>query len=289
MQAPDDDSNEEASEERYLLKIETNEGFVFKPLVEVFHCALLYVVFRVSAKGLQCRNDNSKSAAKNQEKTDATLLIDLDMPRKGFSKFIIPKGLEEDEEAVLYLPVEASIMRNATSGILKADNLCMYVKESDINTLTIRVFNSAKGRDGETSIKLLPLESLSDSILNPLLPVDYDLNKPVACGTASEFSKSFVGSAKSKATIVNAIAQADGIQFISSNGEFSKKFAVGTFDLKKKEIYNKNFIFNQGLNAAVKACPMSKNVRIYASGNRPLMISLDSGSNGFLNIYLVPK
>lgn len=284
------ENDDEDEDESCIIKIESEEAFVFKHLLEAFHAGLTIVVFAITNKGFFCRNDNSKSADKNAQKLDATLLINLDMPRKSFTKFKIPQALEDDDSAVLHLAVEASILRGATTCILKNDSITFSVNENTPMSLDVRVFNTAKERDIESNVKLLPVEELPACFLNPVQPIEYNLNKPNATGKASEFMKACSASAgKVKSSIINITGQTNGILLSSATSEIGKKIKFGNYVKGKPECYNKNFIFQGVLQIVVKAAPMSKSVRVYCTGVKPLLISFDVGSSGTLDIYLVPK
>jgi len=290
MQDDNTDNIEDSDDQQYIIKLESHEAYVYKHLLECFHAGLTIIVLTITNKGLYCRNDNSKTAdSTSGQKLDATLLIDMNLPRKAFTCFKIPKAIEEDDNAVLHLPLEASILRQATTCILKHDNISFIVLEDNPMKLDVRVFNIAKERDIETTVQLLDISDLAECFLKPVQPVEYNLHKPNAVGKSAEFMKACSGSGKVKSAIVNVIGQSNGIMLTVTKGEVSKKVKYGVFIVDKDEVYNRNFIFQGGLQAVVKACPMSSVVRIYCQGTKPLLVSLDIGTYGVLNIYLVPK
>jgi hypothetical protein len=289
-----DESNDEVdlaeqNNEGCIINLQLTQGFIFKHITEFFHAGLTTIIFRITNKGVYVRNDNKKG-----QMEPANLLADLTIPRKMFTNgFYIPQAIEDDDEAVLMLAVEASVLRGATGGIMKADMVSLIIKEDTPLQLDIRVVDPRKDRDIESSVKLIPTESLPDFLLNPLMPVAYDMDRPNAVGKAAEFMKACAGSGKVKATTITVVAQQNGVMLNARNGEFSKKTKYGVFDNTKNEIYHKNFAVQGGLQAVVKACPMSKVVRMYCSGNKPLLISLDVGTTvgltGVLDVYLVPQ
>jgi len=266
----------------YVIYLKAREGSVFKNFVEFCYAALDVLVFRVSSKGLTMNADNRK------EGKAETLLCSLDMPRENFEIFHIPPEIDEDSDGEIVLPVEAKNLRSLTSGVLKKDLLLISVSKDKVNMLVVEVQNLEKERRSHGSVRLIDQHTLSKEQLDPVSPCDYDRSKPTATILASEFQKACKAGTQHKAEYTRVVAQSKGISFHVDNAEVSKTFPFGSLDKDGVETYCHDFRVKDNIGAIPKCCPMTKNVRVYCSGKKPLLINFNAGMSGKFDVYFVP-
>lgn len=280
--------SEEQNVNPYIVKFVTNEARVFKELVAFFHSSLTTLLFRISATGITLRNNNSNE----------TLLAILHLNRQSFSTFIIPKDLDIEEENFKDLPelkiaTDADLLQKVTKSILLKDKIKFFVLADQPEWLQIKIKNKSKGRNMEGKIKLLDVNDLADQFINPISPCKFLSTKPIAVGSAAEFQKACKSGKETKSKTITVTAQANSIR-VSGGGEvvIAKGSIFGKW-IKRgrkgdKEIYSSHFDAKI-MEALAKACPMSKNVRFYCEDGKPMLISLDAGGMGILDVYLVSK
>ena len=153
----------------------------------------------------------------------------------------------------------------------------------------MNIINEDKGRNEEHSVSLLKFEDLTKHEKNPVLPSLYTITEPRAVGIASEFQKACKAPGQLKVDRIRAIGQKNGIKFIATNSETTKRYTYGQFSEKGEVIYDQEFEVKANVAAVAKCCTISKSVRFYFEGNKALLISLNTGESGTLDIYLVPK
>lgn len=266
-----------------IVFFKTREAHVFKLMLEFFHAALRTLVFVISKSGVRMRADNYKDDM-NRE----TLMVDLDLPRQHFSLWKIPEGLEEDPDAILNLVIDASNFRMATQSILKKDGMTMAVIEDEPKQLQINIVNEDKGRNEQHTVTLIDYDSLPDHCKAPTLPCKYTITEPRAVGSASEFQKACKAPTALKSDRIHVIGQRRGIKFEATNDEVTRRFIYGLISKDEDIIYEQSFDVKGNIAAVAKCCTMSKNVRFYFEGTKSLLISLNTGESGTLDIYLVP-
>lgn len=270
--------------EEFILYFKTREAHVFKAMNEFFHASLRVLVFAVSKTGIRLRADNYKD-----ENNKETLLVDLHLPRQHFYRYKIPEKLEEDPDAILHLVVDASSFRQTTQNILKKDCMSLYVRSDNPEMLEMVIINEDKGRHEEHSVSLLSFDDLSKNEKDPVLPCKYTITEPRAVGIASEFQKACKAPGQLKVDRIQALGQAKGIKFIATNSETTRRYTYGQFSEKGEVIYDQSFEVKGNIAAVAKCCTISKNVRFYFEGNKALLVSLNTGESGTLDIYLVPN
>lgn len=267
----------------YVIFLKAREGSVFKNLVEFCYASLDVLVFRVSSKGLTMSADNRKEDKKE------SLMCTLNMPRENFEVWEIPPEIDDDPEQEFILPVDASNLRNLTSGILKKDVLLLSIKRDDVDVLWLEVQNLEKERRSVGNVRLIAKESLSKEQLDPVLPCEYNLSRPNATVLATEFQKACKAGTQLKAESIRVSAQDKCVTFHVANAEVSRTFPFGTESGNKPNIYDQDFLVKNNIGAIPKCCPMTTNVRIYCSDKKPMLISFDASKSGKFDVYLVSK
>lgn len=266
-----------------IIFLRVQEASVFRTLLEFFHAALRNLVFVITSRGIRMRADNFKDAM-NPE----TIMVDLDLPRQHFYTWSIPESVENDPTAELRIVVDAMNFRMATQGILKKDAMTLSVTEDEPNKLKVTIINENKGRNEEHCVTLKNWDSLPEESKRATLPCAYTITEPRAVAVAAEFQKACRAATPIKADRVRVFGQKNGVKFEATNDEVTKSFAYGRFEKDGPIIYDQQFEVKGNFGAIAKCCPMSKNVRFYFEGSKAMLISLNTGECGTLDIFLVP-
>ncbi len=269
--------------EDYPVFIKVREGFIFKNFMEFCHASLEVLVFKITNTGLHMSADNR---TENQKET---LLCKLIIPRQNCEIFEIPTNIDEDDDAELIIPVDASNLRTLTSGILKKDLVLFYIRHDDIKTLQLETQNLEKERNSKGSVKLINIDDLSENSLHPVSPCEYNMKKPNANVLATEFQKACKAGTQLKAKEVRIIAQEKSCTMYVSNAEVSRNFPFGREVEGAPVTYDREFTVKDNIGALPKCCPMTTYVRIYCSEKKPMLVSFDAGKTGKFDVYLVPK
>ena len=273
----------------YIVKFATNEARVFKKLIAFFHGSLTTLVFRISAMGITLRNNNSTE----------TLLADLHLRKQEFTSFLIPEGMEQEDEHGEYpelkFAMEAELLQRITKSILMKDKMKLFVEKDKPDWIQIVIKNKARGRRLEGLVKLLQIDDLDEEFTNPMTPCKFLSTNPCAVGSAQEFQKACKSAKETKSKIILVKAQKNSVRVSGGSGAVvTKGFTFGKWLRKEKEKKGSETIYealfdSKIMEAVSKACPMSKKVRFYCEEEKPLLISLDACSLGVLDIYLVSK
>jgi hypothetical protein len=209
---------------------------------------------------------------------------------------VIPQAIEDDPEAELIMPMEASNLQKGCSGILKKDIIHLYINQDDPSKLWIGIKNLEKGRDIENYVTLLDEDNPEVAKkLNPVAPVQYISELSTATGAAAEFQKACKAGGATKSAVMTVQSQKgansqNAVRVTATNGQVSKSFNFGgiSWNAKMPISYSQKFLIKGNIGPVHKCCSMSRNVRLYCEGEKPLRISLTTGSFGQLDIYLVP-
>lgn len=268
----------------YILLFSTLEAYVFKSLTDFLHNILTCVIFKVTNTGIKCIMDNAK------DPIPESLLIDLNLKADMFYNWIIPESLEEDDDAELLIIADASNLHKACSNIYKKDSITMHITKDEPYKLVINIKNTEKGRDLTNCVTLLTKDN-KDVIpkFNHVEPCIFTLKRPTAVGVAIEFQKACKAGSQIKATTVHIEAKKTGVRVKSENGEVSKMFTFGTWNDKEDTTYDQRFQIREVVAPLAKCCSMTKQVRFYCEGEKPLRVTFDTGDFGTLDVYLVPN
>lgn len=282
----DDEGDNENNDDDYIVKFKTNRASIFKDITSFFHSCLTILVFRVTKKGIFLRNNNNKE----------TLLCDLSLRKEKFTTFIIPEALynngEQDDDPELILAVEAAVLLTITNSILKKDKIKLYVTKSNPDFLNISIYDKTKGRLVNGEVRLLEVDSLEKIYLQPKQPCEFITTDPIAIGNAGEFQKACKSGKQLKSKVIYVVAQKRGIKISGGGGTIvSKGFTFGKWFNDGKK--GSDLVFDQQFETKLfegisKCCPMSKDVRFYCEHKKALLVSLDAGDLGVLDIYVVP-
>ncbi|MFS8159311.1 MAG: hypothetical protein ACMG6E_03700 [Candidatus Roizmanbacteria bacterium] len=267
--------------ENCIIFAETTQGHVFKALAEFYHSAFANIILHVHSKGIKAKSDNS-----NDE--PATILADLNLNGTNFLHFHIPDDLRENPEATLPLCMEARMLRDAAVNIRKKDRLRLFVTKDEPEMLKIAISNSEKDRSAISSIPLLKFEDMLDKDKNPSDICTYSEASPNSTCIATELQKACKAGGQNKSARIRVLAQKSGVQFqVEGSSGVGKSFFFGRWASDTKPIYQKVFTAKGVMDTVSKCCSMTTNCKIFCEGNKPCRFSLDCGSLGTLEIYLV--
>lgn len=286
-----------------ILHIECIEASVFKSMSEFYKATVPIVILRIGKRGITCNVDNKKIQKDkdgDEHTVPETLLSVLNLPRAHFVKYSIPQTLENDEDANVPIIMEASNFASACSGILKGDKFVMSIKSDDPYKLQCDISNPDKGRRMRETISLLKEDNaLVIPRLSPASPCNYDRDFPTAVAPAREFQKVCKANSQVKAVLVNVQAQTvksmdgveprSGVKLILSKLETEKSFYFGDFREDQAITYSADFLIKGNFAPLQKCCCLSNSVKIYCGEGKVMLISLEAGRSGSIDVYYVPN
>lgn len=260
------------------------EGYIFKSVFDFCQIVFDSVIFRVTNTGFYMSADNKKNDVKE------TILCNLALPRGIFEMWRIPEGVEDDNEAEIKIPVDATNLRNLTTGILKKDVLVMWVDKNDPDTLHLEIQNSEKQRRSSGSVRLIDINTLPSHVLVPVLPYQHDITRPNSTVHSQEFQKACKAGTQIKSAEVHVDGYPKSVVFSMKNAEVSKSFPFGEKIGGQNQIFSGDFTVKGNIAAVVKCCGMTNDVRIYCTQGAPMMIGMNAGkTGGTFDIHLVAK
>ena len=259
------------------------EGHILKSVLDCTQVAFAELIFKVTNTGFYMSADN-RTAEKKE-----TLLCNLTLPRRNFEAWAIPPEVDQDDEAEILIPVDAGNLRSLTNGILKKDMLIIWVDPDDVGTLKLEVQNVDKKRSCSGKVKLIDISKLSEHVKKPVLPFEYDMNRPNATVSAKEFQKACKAGTQLKAETIRVIGYETCVMFEVGNMEVTRTFPFGVPKKDQKKVYEGEFDVKRNIAAVAKCCTMTTDVRIYCSGRNPMLIAMNAGESGTFDIYLVPN
>ena len=262
------------SEEGFLINIKTHEAIAFKHLAGLYHNILTVVPITVNKKTMKVYCQNSKK----------TILLETILKSEKFETFEI----NNDDDNDFLMVVSAKYFNILTKAIKVKDVIKFYVAEGAEDSLTIRLENPNKNKCNTKKLKII---QDYDDPKEYIKPPAYDDHNPTVVISSSEF-QSMAKTIKNISDTAILEVQDKGIRFSSSDNKNDDIFSDSTeFGIwrKNKDILYKQVFSSKDLYRICKISGFKKNIRIYTTKNKPLKISIDTGSLGVQNIYLTAE
>lgn len=255
---------------KYLLTIETSNGFIFGGIAEsMYGVARNNVIVKITDKSmvLESRGEGN------------TEIFRTELFSHKFNYYDVPK-----DGKIIYMEFSVSDFKKIFKGTKKKVHVKLRLKNSDPSLLYI--FRKLDGKDGTPKSKL--------PLIDDVEPCEYDYPKfdesnPIVTVPASEFNSSLKTIYKTDSATTKFRVYEKGIKISSCEvkGQIIEEFPYGK---KSKEILFSRKISTKTLINVTKCCKLDKFIRIYAiPESRTIILSIDVASNGVHNIYLLTK
>lgn len=249
-----------------IFRAKTSQGYVLKVLAELLQNNIKTACFEVDEKTISLRMmDHHK-----------TILIDLSLDSTNFEIFICKEKL--------HLGINLIHFHKMLKSIKKKDSIELFIDDSSINDLGIKVMPEKNNRITTSFIKIQNIQTLDIDI-----PSNYD--KPVLV-PSSEFQKMCKGLTHIS-NITHISSKGFLIRFSTDAGGVMKRYTeFGEKDEDEKsedeETYSEEFDTEQ-LTRITKLSGLNSTIQIFPKRENPLLFRTQIGSLGKISIFIKSK
>lgn len=248
-----------------LFEAKTHEGHMIKILAEVLQNSIRTASFDIYQERVTMRMIDSQRR----------VLIDMSLDADNFNIYRLKSPTK------LHIGLTMSHLYKLIKSVKKNDILHMFIRESDKNTLCIKVFPKHMNRVSESFIPIQTIQSLD-------IPIPTGYTHPIII-PSTEFQKTLKELCNLSQHIVIKMTQHQITMASLYNDILGTTMSLGEHEEDDtEEKFNDTFVSEQ-LNRIYKMAGLASSVKVYAEHNLPLLIKTNVGSLGQLQIFIKSK
>lgn len=276
----------------YLLKVQTNEAYSIKVLVELLQNYIKEACFVFDNEGISLTGMDTK-------RVNGTKLVILKLKQENFKNFYVSKHIQHP----INVGVNVGHLYRMLKSIKKKDTLTLFIKESNKSELEIEIQQNGNSTARSGNIKIQNIHPLSH------VPQD-EYTKSVVC-TAKEFQE--LKSLNKISKYIKVVSTKGKFEFscdkpdvykgkvtlgcddetISNNSHSNEEKTENLDDENDDFIdeYEQTFETEQIIQL-IKVAGLSNTVQIFADpymSHRPLLFKLSIGHLGNISVFLKSK
>lgn len=259
----------------YNLKVQTNEAYSIKVLVELLQNYIKDACFVFDNDGISLTGMDTK--AKN-----GTKLVVLNLKRENFKSYYISKNIHHP----INVGVNVSHLYKMLKSIKKKDTLTLFIKESEQSELGIEIQQNGNSTARSGNVKIQNIHPLTHSA-----PENYDKS---IVSTAKEFQE--LKSLSKISKYIKVFSDQNGkLEFTCDKPDvYGGRVVLGNGSVLENDSeeqiqeYNQTFETEQILQL-IKVAGLSNTVQIFANNDFPLLFKLNIGHLGNISVFLKSK
>lgn len=263
-------SNEGKKEKEYIFRCKTNEGFIFKVLIELLHNNIKTACFEISEKKIFLRMMDSNRRT----------LIDVQLYAENFNLFLLQNQFGTK---CLNIGINLNHFYKMLKSIKKKDCLVLFIAEDQPTDLGIQIIPKDFSRITTSFIKIQNIQNLEVA-----LPENYSRTILVS---SNEFSKMCKDMFNLSNTILIS-AKKYSVTFLCNVGSvYSREVMLGETD---PECATENESISclsddydtEQLARIIKISGLSSSLQLLFHSEMPLCISSKVGQLGSISIFI---
>ena len=245
-----------------LFRIKTDQGYIFKLLVELLQHNIKDGCFCISQTGIYFRMSD----------THHKICIDLSLLRENFSSYTVNSTKD------INIGVNLIHLFKMIKSTKKGDSIELF-KDSDVSNDLNIVHISKDGKTTKTSIRVQTIQ-----MLDITLSSDYTAHNSIP---AQEYTK-LCKDLESLSKVIIIKGTGTGLCFSAQlDHVYSKSIYFGSYD-DSVEIYNQTFDTEQlsNMKRLSGLGISSTDISFYYNNDQPLLITTNIGTLGKINVYV---
>lgn len=265
-----------------LFRARIGEGYAIKVLSDLFSANIKIGCFKVTSKGIFCRDMDSHGK----------ICFDLELDGESFTEFSV--NLPEGEDQII-MGINFLDFKKLLKPIKKKDNIEFVYSTKTPNKLCVKTYCNTKEGGTKVITSYVTIQDMQDIYFD--VPAGY---KNFVSISAPDYQK-MCRDMESISSTIQIRATANTIHFITDmpgvlDRDFDFRSPVaepGEGDDEDDALYSQHFeserLNKLGRISGLGAVANSHTIRVYTKPDLPLMLSSRVGTVGKLNVYIKSK
>jgi hypothetical protein len=250
-----------AADPAYIFRAKTQDGYVFKVLIELLQQILITACFDIRADGIALRMQDSHHR----------VLVNIELDAAQFNVF-------EVRDPLVQIGINLTHFYKMLKSIKKKDALVLFIEAARPSVLQFHVLPPDNGRKAHSTIQI---QNLPNIIIRDM-PTDYP--HPVLL-SSSEYQSTLKDMNNISSTLqVELRRNAFSLSAYSEN-VLSRCVQFGELDDASPVTYSEQFEMEQ-FNRVLKIAGLGKTLAIFGTHTKPLQIRSSVGTLGNISVFM---